>query len=104
MNQMKFAVLSIIWLRFSQIGVVSFGEECPSHAGVYARVTEFKHWIQFIAQGAMDSDCNQDIPYQPGNNVKLFENCKYVCIYASCLLQRWLWLEAELMMANLQPR
>ena len=51
--------------RFSQVGVVSYGSECPSH-GVYARVTEVKHWIQFIAQGAEDSNCNHDIPIRPG--------------------------------------
>ena len=48
------------------MGVVSYGIECPSH-GVYARVTEVKHWIQFIAQGAEDTNCNQEIPYRPGN-------------------------------------
>ena len=52
--------------RFSQIGVVSYGSECPSN-GVYARVTEVKHWNQFIAKGAMDSNCNEEIPYQPGD-------------------------------------
>merc|ERR1712079_161712 len=41
----------------------SYGSECPSH-GVYARVTEVKHWIQFLAQGAEDSNCKQDIPVQ----------------------------------------
>ena len=51
--------------RFSQIGVVSYGSECPSH-GVYARVTEVKYWIQYIARGALDSNCNEDIPEQPG--------------------------------------
>ena len=52
--------------RLSQIGVVSYGSECPSH-GVYARVTEVKHWIQFIAQGAEDTNCNQEIPVQQGD-------------------------------------
>ena len=51
--------------RFSQIGVVSYGSECPSH-GVYARVTEVKYWIQYIARGAVDSNCNEDIPDHPG--------------------------------------
>ena len=51
--------------RLSQVGVVSYGSECPSH-GVYARVTEVKHWIQFIAQGVKDSNCNQDVPVQQG--------------------------------------
>ena len=46
--------------------MVSYGSECPSN-GVYARVTEVKHWIQFIANGAMDSNCIEEIPYQPGN-------------------------------------
>ena len=58
-------ILSIYLFRLSQIGVVSYGSECPSH-GVYARVTEVKHWIQFIAQGAVDSNCNEEIPLQPG--------------------------------------
>ena len=52
--------------RLSQVGVVSYGSECPSH-GVYARVTEVKHWIQFIARGAEDTNCNQEIPVQQGD-------------------------------------
>ena len=48
------------------MGVVSYGSECPSH-GVYGRVTEVKHWIQFLAQGAEDTNCNEDIPVQQGN-------------------------------------
>ena len=48
------------------MGVVSYGSECPSH-GVYARVTEVKHWIQFIARGAEDTNCNQEIPVQQGD-------------------------------------
>ena len=52
-------------LRLSQVGVVSYGSECPSH-GVYARVTEVKHWIQYIAAGSLDTNCNEQIPYQPG--------------------------------------
>ena len=47
------------------MGVVSYGRECPSH-GVYARVTEVKHWIQFLAQGAEDTNCNTQIPLQQG--------------------------------------
>ena len=56
--------------RFSQVGVVSYGSECPSH-GVYARVTEVKHWIQYIAQGAMDTSCNHKIPHRPGSRQEL---------------------------------
>ena len=52
------------FFRFSQIGVVSYGEECPS-VGVYARVTEVKHWIQSIARGALDSSCEK-IEFQAG--------------------------------------
>ena len=52
-------------LRFSQIGVVSYGNECPSH-GVYARVTEVKQWIQYITGGSLDSNCNSDILVQEG--------------------------------------
>ena len=48
------------------MGVVSYGSECPSH-GVYARVTEDKHWIHFLAQGAEDTNCNKDIPVRQGN-------------------------------------
>ena len=47
---------------------MSFGVECPSY-GVYARVTKVKQWIQFIADGAMDSNCNQEVAYQPGGYV-----------------------------------
>ena len=52
-------------LRFSQIGVVSYGNECPSH-GVYARVTEVKQWIQYITGECFDSNCNSDILVQEG--------------------------------------
>ena len=51
--------------RLFQVGVVSYGSECPSH-GVYARVTKVKHWIQFLAQGAEDTNCNQEIPQRSG--------------------------------------
>ena len=51
--------------RLSQVGVVSYGSECPSH-GVYGRVTEVKHWILFLAQGAEDSNCNTQIPIKQG--------------------------------------
>ena len=57
---------SIYIFRLSQVGVVSYGSECPSH-GVYGRVTEVKHWIQFLAQGAGDSNCNHDSPEQQGS-------------------------------------
>ena len=56
--------------RLSQVGVVSYGSECPSH-GVYGRVTEVKHWIQFLAQGAEDSNCKQDIPVAEGNRLNI---------------------------------
>ena len=59
-------IINYYTYRLSQVGVVSFGSECPSH-GVYGRVTEVKHWIQFLAQGAEDSNCNKDIPVQQGN-------------------------------------
>ena len=58
------------------MGVVSYGRECPSY-GVYARVTEVKHWIQFMAQGAEDTNCFQDIPVQQGNVLK-FWILKYI--------------------------
>ena len=38
---------------------------------MYARVTEVKHWIQFIAQGAMDTSCNHKIPHRPGTRLEL---------------------------------
>ena len=56
--------------RLSQVGVVSYGSECPSH-GVYGRVTEVKHWIQFLAQGAEDSNCNTQIPLQEGDMLNI---------------------------------
>ena len=59
--------------RLSQVGVVSFGSECPSH-GVYARVTEVKHWIQFIARGAVDTNCDEEIPIQQGNLTSAYNN------------------------------
>ena len=67
-----------LWLfqpnRFSQIGLVSYGSECPSH-GVYARVTEAKHWLQYITEGAVDTNCIQEIPFYPGNfTFPLLEN------------------------------
>ena len=60
-------------LRLSQVGVVSYGSECPSH-GVYARVTEVKHWIQFIARGAVDTNCDEEIPIQQGNLTSAYNN------------------------------
>ena len=51
--------------RNAQIGVVSFGSDCPSQ-GVYGRVTKIKHWIQFIAGGAVDTNCDEEIPWTPG--------------------------------------
>ena len=45
--------------------MVSYGHECPSH-GVYARITEVKHWIQYVAGGAVDSNCDDQIPLQQG--------------------------------------
>ena len=51
---------------------MSYGSECPSH-GVYARVTEVKHWIQFIAQGAEDSNCKREIPEQQGNIISYID-------------------------------
>ena len=62
------------YIRLSQVGVVSYGSECPSH-GVYARVTEVKHWIQFLAQEAEDTNCNKQIPFQQGNiNLRIYHN------------------------------
>ena len=52
---------------------MSYGSECPSH-GVYARVTEVKHWIQYIAGGAVDSNCNVEIPLTPGNIIATEQN------------------------------
>ena len=54
--------------RYGQIGIVSFGSDCPSQ-GVYARVTKIKHWIQFIAGGALDTNCDEEIPWTPGLNL-----------------------------------
>ena len=57
-----------IMTRFTQIGIVSAGEDCfnpddPAfeallkHPGIYTRVSEFKHWIIKHAPGSMQSDC-----------------------------------------------
>ena len=62
MNTNKFDVF-----RLSQVGVVSYGSACPSH-GVYGRITEVKHWIQFLAQGAENTNCNPNIPIQQGKS------------------------------------
>ena len=60
--------------RYAQIGVVSFGSDCPSQ-GVYARVTKIKHWIQFIAGGALDTKCNQEIPCNEMQTRNEFPRC-----------------------------
>ena len=52
-------------VRMSQIGVLSPSPECPGH-GVHARVAEVKHWIQLLAGGTEDTNCNQDIAFIPG--------------------------------------
>ena len=64
-HQMEKLICKYKTFRYAQIGVVSFGSDCPSQ-GVYARVTKIKHWIQFIAGGALDTNCNQEIPWTPG--------------------------------------
>ena len=64
-HKMKKLICKFKTFRYAQIGVVSFGSDCPSQ-GVYARVTKIKHWIQFIAGGALDTNCNQEIPWTPG--------------------------------------
>ena len=45
--------------RNTLVGVTSFGSGCgdPDYPGVYARVTEVKHWIQVTVSGTQDSDC-----------------------------------------------
>ena len=61
--------------RFSQIGVVSQGLDCPSK-GIYARVTEVKNWIQFVAAGALDSNCNDEAPFLPGRTLIMLNAMK----------------------------
>ena len=63
---------------------MSYGSECPSQ-GVYARVTEVKLWIQFIAEGAVDSNC-QEIPYQPGNQKNQESLASLSFIFAALLV------------------
>ena len=76
------------FFRFSQIGIVSFGLECPSR-GVYARVTEVKHWIQFIAGGAVDSNC-EEITNQPGKKfIHQLSMVGLISIFNYCLQHYW---------------
>ena len=64
-HKMKRLIRKYKTSRFAQIGVVSFGSDCPSQ-GVYARVTKIKHWIQFIAGGALDTNCKEETPLIEG--------------------------------------
>ena len=64
--------------RLSQVGVVSYGSECPSH-GVYGRVTEVKYWILFLTQGAEDSNCNTQIPRKEGIILNIILNMLIHC-------------------------
>ena len=76
--------------RFSQIGVVSYGIKCPS-VGVYARISEVKYWIQYIAKGAVDIDCNDEIPFQPGILYLLFHHLQYKINIIFSTVDNW-WL------------
>ena len=66
-HKMKKLICIFKTFRYAQIGVVSFGSDCPSQ-GVYARVTKIKHWIQFIAGGALATNFDEDeeIPFAQG--------------------------------------
>ena len=78
------------YFRFSQIGVVSYGIKCPS-VGVYARISEVKYWIQYIAKGAVDIDCNDEIPFQPGILYLLFHHLQYKINIIFSTVDNW-WL------------
>ena len=55
-----------VFIRFTLIGVVSFGTESNGHGscanphapGVYARVTSVKNWIKRVVSDAQDSNCS----------------------------------------------
>ena len=78
-------ILLSINFRFSQIGVVSQGLDCPSK-GIYARVTEVKNWIQFVAAGALDSNCNDEAPFLPGRTSILLNVLKILALLLGVLV------------------
>ena len=81
-----FTIYKLYIFRLSQVGVVSYGSECPS-LGVYSRVTKVKYWIQFLTQGAADSNCNQDVPMHQGNNIMIYIGNGAISIQNNNLLQ-----------------
>ena len=54
-----------VFIRFTLIGVVSFGRESNGHGscanpdvpGVFARVTSVENWIRSVVTDAQDSNC-----------------------------------------------
>ena len=62
----KFIYNLNVWLRFTLIGVVSYGHGAcanPERPGVFARVTHVKQWITKTVRDTQDSDCHVDWNY-----------------------------------------
>ena len=57
-----------ILLRYTQIGLVSSGDDCfnrnarnPDLPGIYTRITAVKRWIKETAPGVQFSDCDKNM-------------------------------------------
>ena len=82
----------LVWIqfiyRYTQIGVVSFGNECanPDFPGVYARLTEVLNWIRDVAKSTdyigvkpMHSNCENWFLSGNLHIIQLYDATKMAC-------------------------